>query len=125
MDSRVTQTRMEDANKMMNVKPKVTTNKMTNKAKEKHDSVQVKHTKTNTCKDKTFNYHEGELFTLKKPVDRIHTISLGILGKKTKKKQKKTKKNKMIKKTKKHKKTKEKIKKTKKDKKNRLKTTKD
>ena len=91
MGSRVTQTRMEDANKMMNVNPKVTTNKMTNKAKEKHDSVQVKHTKTNTCKDKTFNYHEGELFTLKKPVDRIHKISLGILGKKAKKNQKKQK----------------------------------
>ena len=93
-----------------------------NKMKPKtYPNDQSKITATN---DMTHDYHESALFTLKKPVDKIHKHSLVILGKKSKKIQKKTKKHKMIKKTKKHKKIKKKIKKIKKDKKKQIKNNK-
>merc|ERR1711954_446429 len=56
----------------------------------------------------TNNYLESVSFSLTKPVDRIHTNSLVIKGKKTKKNKPKTKKHKMLKK--KHKKIKKRYK---------------
>ena len=79
---------MEEDDKPMAVKTKVISTKMTNKDKETVDSIKVKHNKTDKSKDKTIDYLESEFFTLTKPVDRIHTNSLVILGKKTKKNQK-------------------------------------
>ena len=85
------QKRMKEDDKNIDVKTKVSTTNMTNKDNEKVDS-KVKHNETEYSKDKTTDYHESESFTITKPVDRIHTYSLIILGKKSKK-HKKTQKN--------------------------------
>ena len=98
MDSKKNLRKMKEDDESIDVKTKVPIIKMTNKDIANPVS-KVKHNMTQNAKDIT-DYHESDIFTLKKLVDRIHKHSLMILGKKTKKHKKKPKKHKMIKKQK-------------------------